>query len=196
MTRTDDTPSPSPSPTSSPGNSRSRDGFAVVALVLALLALAAGILWAKGAWRTVIRESPNLIAGWPGGAWVFGIMAGALAVAGAYGGMWASAALQGAGARRRIARRTASSACWAVPLLLTLYVLSALPGRNCSSSSPSCEEIEGAFPALLAYVITAGALGWAAYRVRSTREEQRRAVQQQRLRKLRKKGKGKSRAAR
>lgn len=188
MTRTDDTPR---------SRSRSRDGFAVAAFVLALLALAAGILWAKGAWRTVIRESPSLIADWPGGAWVFGIMAGALAVAGAYGGMWASEShsLQDTNPRRRFARRTATSVCWAVPLLLTLYVLSALPGRNCSSSSPSCEEIEGAFPALAAYVITAAALGWTAYRVRSTREEQRRAAQQQRLRKLRKKGKGKSRAA-
>lgn len=189
MTRTDGTPSPV--------NSRSRDGFAIAALVLALLALAAGILWAKGAWRTVIRESPNLIAEWPGGAWVFGIMAGALAVAGAYGGMWASEShsLQGMSPRRRFARRAATSVCWAVPLLLTLYVLSALPGRNCGSSSLSCEEIDGAFPALVAYAITAAALAWTAYRVRSTREEQRRAARQQRLRKLRKKGKGKSRAA-
>ncbi|MFD0551135.1 hypothetical protein ACFQ0X_19505 [Streptomyces rectiviolaceus] len=143
----------------------------------------------------MIRESPNLIADWPGGPWVFGIMAGVLAVAGAYAGLWASSALQGTEAPRRIARRTATTACWALPLLLTLYVLSALPGRNCGSSSPSCEEIDGAFPALLTYAVTAAAVGWGTYRVRSAREEQRRAVQQARLRKLRKKGKGKSRAA-
>ncbi|GAA1929630.1 hypothetical protein GCM10009837_64130 [Streptomyces durmitorensis] len=173
--------------------SRTRDGFGIAAFVLVLLALAVGFFWVKGAWRTVIRESPNLIADWPGGAWAFGIMAGVVAVAGTYGGLRASAALQGTMTRRRIARRTATSVCWAVPLLLTLYVLSALPGRNCSSSSPTCREIDGAFPALLAYAITTAVLGWTVYRVSAAREEQRRAAQQTRLRKLRKKGKGKSR---
>ncbi|MGW7085933.1 hypothetical protein ACWGH2_20920 [Streptomyces sp. NPDC054871] len=178
------------------GTPRYRDGFAIAAFVVALLALAAGFLWAKGAWRTVIRESPNLIAGWPGGPWAFGIAAGALAVAGAYGGLAVSDAPQGTEKTRRIARRTATAVCWAVPLLLTLYILSALPGRNCSSSSTTCREVEGAFPALLAYAITAAAAGWATHRVRAGREEQRGAAQQARLRKLRKKGKGKSRAAR
>ncbi|WP_237330247.1 hypothetical protein [Streptomyces sp. BA2] len=178
------------------GNSRFRDGFGIAAYVLALLALAAGFLLAKGAWRTVIRESPNLIADWPGGPWVFGIVAGVLAVAGAYGGLAVSEAPQGTETSPRIAaRRMAIAVCWAVPLLLTLYILSALPGRNCDSSSTTCREVEGAFPALLAYAITAAAAGWATYRVRTGREEQRRTAQQARLRKLRKKGKGKSRAA-
>ncbi|MGW7076791.1 hypothetical protein [Streptomyces sp. NPDC054866] len=178
------------------GNSRLRDGFSIAAFVLVLLALVVGFLWVKGAWRTVIRESPNLIAGWPGGPWVFGIAAGVLAVAGAYGGLAVSNAPRDTEKSPRIARRTATAVCWAVPLLLTLYILSALPGRNCRSSSATCRELEGAFPALLAYAATAAVLGWAAYRVRAGREEQRRAAQQARLRKLRKKGKGKSRVAR
>ncbi|MEV2253139.1 hypothetical protein AB0I94_21590 [Streptomyces sp. NPDC050147] len=186
MTRKDDTPQL---------GSRTRDGFAIAALVLALLALAAGFLWAKGAWRTVIRESPNLIADWPGGAWVLGLMAGVVAVAGACGGLWASEALKGTKTPHRIARRTATAVCWALPLLLTLYILSALRGRNCDSSQPTCREIDGAFPALLAYVLTTAALAWTTHRIRSTRQEQHRAAQQARLRKLRKRGKGKSRAA-
>ncbi|MEU6768926.1 hypothetical protein ABZ916_41235 [Streptomyces sp. NPDC046853] len=176
--------------------SGARDGFAVVALVIALLALAAGVLWAKGAWRTVIRESPGLIADWPGGAWVFGIMAGVLAVAGACGGLWASDALRGDATPRRIARRVATGVCWSLPVIVTAYIISALPGRNCVAYRPTCREIDGAFPALLAYAVTAAALSWAAYRIRATREEQRRAAHQTRLRKLRKKGKGKSRSAR
>ncbi|MEV8318991.1 hypothetical protein AB0Q95_33035 [Streptomyces sp. NPDC059900] len=176
--------------------SGARDGLAVAALVLALLALAAGVLWAKGAWRTVIRESPDLIADWPGGAWVFGIMAGAVAVAGACGGLWAADALRGDATPRRIARRVASGVCWALPVIVSAYIISALPGRNCSPSQSTCRQIDGAFPALLTCAVTAAALSWAAYRIRSTLEEQRRAAHQARLRKLRKKGKGKSRSAR
>ncbi|GGV65331.1 membrane protein [Streptomyces longisporoflavus] len=193
MTRPDSTPGPRPSPRPS---SRTRDAFALVAFVLALLALAAGFLWTKGAWRAVIRESPNLIADWPGGAWLFGIMAGVLAVAGAYGGLWAADALRGDETPGRVARRAAKGVCWAVPVIVTAYIISALPGRNCSSSSPTCRQVDGAFPALLAYAVTAAALAWAAYRVHSTREEQRRAAHRTRLRRLRKKGKGKSREAR
>lgn len=175
---------------------RARDGFGIAAFVLALAALAVGFFWAKGAWRTVIREAPNLIAEWPGGPWVFGVVAGVLAVAGAYGGLTASDAPQRTETPRRIARRTATAVCWAVPLLLTLYILSALPGRNCRSTSPTCEAVDGAFPALLTYAVTAATVGWATYRVRANRDERRRATQQARLRKLRKKGKGKSRGAR
>ncbi|MFG2649785.1 hypothetical protein [Streptomyces sp. NPDC048436] len=175
---------------------RVRDGFGIAAFVLVLAALVVGFLWVKGAWRAVIREAPDLIAEWPGGPWGFGVVAGALAVAGAYGGLWASDAPPGTETSRRVVRRTATAVCWAVPLLLTLYILSALPGRNCRSTSASCREIDGAFPALLTYAVTAAAAGWATYRVRANREEQRRAAQQARLRKLRKKGKGKSRGAR
>lgn len=175
---------------------RPRDGFGIAGAVLVLAALVAGFLWVKGAWRTVIRESPGLIAEWPGGAWVFGVMAGVLAVAGACGGLWAADALRGNETPRRIARRVAASVCWALPVIVTAYIISALPGRNCDSSSPTCHPIDGAFPALLAYLITAAALAWCAFRVRSAREEQRRAAHQARLRKLRKKGKGKSRSAR
>lgn len=184
--------------TQTQGNSRfrPRDGFGIAAAVLVLAALVAGFLWAKGAWRTVIRESPGLMVDWPGGAWVFGAMAGVLAVAGACGGLWAADALQGNEPPRRIARRVAKGVCWALPVIVTAYIISALAGRNCSSSSPTCREIDGAYPALLAYAVTAAVLAWAAYRFRSTREEQRRAAHQARLRKLRKKGKGKSREAR
>ncbi|MGW7068528.1 hypothetical protein ACWGII_10640 [Streptomyces sp. NPDC054855] len=183
-------------PTDGTRRSRTRDGFGIAAFVVVLAALVAGFLWAKGAWRTVIREAPDLIAEWPGGAWVFGIMAGVLAVAGACGGLWAADALQGDETPRRIARRVAASVCWALPVIVTAYIISALPGRNCSSSSTTCREIDGAFPALLAYAVTAAALAWATHRFRSTREEQRRAAHQTRLRKLRKKGRGKSRKAR
>ncbi|MGW6062816.1 hypothetical protein [Streptomyces sp. NPDC055189] len=176
--------------------SGTRDGFALAAFVLALLALAAGFLWAKSAWRKAIRDSPTLIADWPGGAWVFGIMAGTLAVAGVYGGLWTADALQGNQTPRRIARRVATGVCWALPVIVTAYILSALPARNCNSSQPTCRPIDGAFPALLTYAVTAAALGWAAYRARAAREQERRAAHQARLRKLRKKGKGKSRQAR
>ncbi|MGW0909327.1 hypothetical protein [Streptomyces sp. NPDC002853] len=204
-------------PTDGTRRSRTRDGFGIAAFVVVLAALVVGFLWAKGAWRAVIREAPDLIADWPGGPWVFGAVAGALAVAGAYGGLALSdpARVTGRGtvtvtgtgtgtvtgtgtgteAPRRVARRTATAVCWAVPLLLTLYILSALPGRNCRSSSTTCQQVEGAFPALLAYAVTAAAAAWATHRVRAGRAEQRRAAQQARLRKLRKKGKGKSRGA-
>ncbi|MEV0323611.1 hypothetical protein ACIBKX_13585 [Streptomyces sp. NPDC050658] len=173
-----------------------RDGFGVAAVVAVLAAGVFVVLWVQGAWRWAIRQAPDLMVDWPGGPWLFGVMAGLLAVAGVYGGLWASDNLAGSGTPRRLARNTATAVCWALPAALTLYFISALPARRCSSDGPTCDPIEGVGPAVITYAVTAAAAGFALYRARAARAERRRAEHQARLRKLRKKGKGKSRAAR
>ncbi|MFE6477699.1 hypothetical protein [Streptomyces rochei] len=55
--------------------------------------------------------------------------------------------------------------------------------------------ISGTGPAVLVYVAVTGGLGWLFYRRRRAVLDERRARERDRLRKLRKKGKGKSRRA-
>jgi len=72
----------------------------------------------------------------------------------------------------------------------------ALPGKNCRSCDSSCRYIPGAGSALLVYVISTALLGWTLYRWSDVAGEAQAARERARVRKLRKKGKGKSRAAR
>ncbi|MEV0529410.1 hypothetical protein AB0I66_38935 [Streptomyces sp. NPDC050439] len=174
---------------------RPRDGFGIAAAVLVLAAVVVGFFWAKGAWRSAIRQAPDLMVDWPGGAWVFGAVCGLLAVAGVIAGLWITDAWQGTTAQWRIARGVGKAVSWGLPAVLTLYFLQALPGRNCRSYEPTCQAVDGVGPAIASYAITAGAVGWAVHRFRSRRTAHRQAERQARLRKLRKKGKGKSRAA-
>ncbi|WP_128375977.1 hypothetical protein [Streptomyces cavernae] len=93
-----------------------------------------------------------------------------------------------------VARVKKEGLTWIVVLAPVAYIWGFLPNRNCHS--PSCAYIPGSGSALLAYAITAASLGSLTHRVLVGRAEARAAEKRNQLRKLRKKGKGKSRAAR
>ncbi|MFE9767869.1 hypothetical protein ACFYPC_25670 [Streptomyces sp. NPDC005808] len=178
------------------GRSRLRDGFGITAFVLVLVAAGAVIVLVLGTWRTFVRETAPVILDWPGGSWAVGGLLGAVSVLGALGGQWLVSGAPDANRLLRTARTIGTAVCWTVALGSAMFVLTALPGRNCPSYRSSCQYIPGTGTALLAYVLTAALLGWLLFRRGSAITEARRAREQERLRKLRKKGKGKSRAGR
>ncbi|MFF8655435.1 hypothetical protein [Streptomyces huasconensis] len=171
---------------------------AVITVCVLLLALTVwAVLWVKGAWRAVVRLAPELMVDWPGGPWAFGLVSGAAAGAVALAGGWLLAAAPQAEApqTRRLVWRAGMAVCWGLPFLGTLYLFAALPGRRCRSYESACQALPGVGPALVTHLVTAVAVGWAAYRLHAAREQRRAAERQVRLRKLRKRGKGKSRRA-
>ncbi|MGW8742971.1 hypothetical protein [Streptomyces sp. NPDC055794] len=109
---------------------------------------------------------------------------------------FASPGADRAGGLPRLARVTARGVCWADALALSFFLINGLRGRNCRWYEPGCAYISGTGPAVIAYVVIAGGVGWLYHRWRRARSEERGARERERLRKLRKKGKGKSRAAR
>ena len=174
------------------GNDGSRRRLALgIAATIAFLALVlAGILGVVWAWQKSVRETAPTLLEWPGGGWTVGAVGGAIAVGGVVGGRMLSRSR----GPRRLPRTAAATACRGLALATLVYMWGFMPVRNCDS--PSCESIPGSGTALLAYALTAAALGWPAHRALSARDEARTAQQRERLRRLRKRGKGKSRAAR
>ncbi|MFE7172422.1 hypothetical protein [Streptomyces sp. NPDC057616] len=181
--------------------SRTRTGTGVAAAGVAVVAAAAVAFLALGTWRRFVRTTAPDLLGRPGAPWVVGAALGLLTVIGATyllrftapaspstsaSGTTPSKAVQGIAA-------AASAVAAFGPLM---YVLAALPGRNCPAYRQGCEHITGAWSALAAYVIGAAALAWLLRHRHTTRAEARRAEERERLRKLRRRGGGKSRAAR
>ncbi|MFD4522689.1 hypothetical protein ACFWP7_01860 [Streptomyces sp. NPDC058470] len=176
--------------------SRLRAGFGITAFLLVLVAAGAVIVLVLGTWQAFVRESAPVILDWPGGPWAVGGLLGLASVLGALGGRWLSSGVSEETRLLRTARTIGTVVCWAVAFGPPMYALGALPGRNCPSYRSSCQYIPGTGSALVAYLLSAGLLGWLLFRRGSAVAEARRAREQERFRKLRKKGKGKSRAAR
>ncbi|GAA2544993.1 membrane protein [Streptomyces levis] len=176
---------------------RMRDGLGIAGGVAFLGAVLAVILLVFGLSKSLARETlPQLADYLPGGSWVAGGALGALTVVGAVG-VRGSASLSAPGHANRFGRawRHARTAiCWAAAFCPFLYLLSGLPSRNCRSAG--CAYVPGTGTAFLAYALTAGAAGWCLYRWTRGRAEERAAQARERARRLRKKGKGKSRAVR
>ncbi|MGW2043649.1 hypothetical protein ACWCPF_00495 [Streptomyces sp. NPDC001858] len=177
---------------------RARDGWGIAGGVLLLVALLAVLLTGMGLWKWFVRATAPVLVDVPGGGWTVGAGLGLLTVAGWIGGAWFSAPERHRGRTRpaRIGRSIGGAVCWTAAFGAMMYVLGALPGRNCGSGSAMCDYIPGTGSALLAYAVTAAALGWLWYRRRGAVTSERRAQEQARLKRLRKKGKGKSRTAR
>ena len=177
-------------------SSRLREGFGCALVIAALVAAMAVIAVAGGVWKAFVRETAPVVLDWPGGGWSFGAVCGLLSVS----GVLAGTLLQGTGPRQprlqQMLRATGVAGCWGVALAAFGYVLASLPGRNCRSYQPGCSYVPGSGSALLTYVITAALLGWIVHRVRAGTAEKRDAQDRERMRRLRKKGKGKSRVAR
>jgi hypothetical protein len=165
-----------------------RDGLGIAGGVAFLAAVLAVILLVMGLSKRLARETLPQLVDIPGGAWVVGGALGVLTVVGAATGLTsASPSAERTGNRfRRAGRLGLTAVCWVAAFGPFLYLLSGLPSRNCRSLS--CAYVPGTGTAFLAYVLTAGALGWWAYRWNRGRAEQWRAVERERLRLLRKKG--------
>ncbi|MFJ9024470.1 hypothetical protein ACIRPU_31535 [Streptomyces sp. NPDC102259] len=183
---------------------RSRAGWGVVGGVLFLAALLAVLLFAMGLWRWFVRLTAPALVDLPGGGWTAGALLGLLSVAGWAGGAWFSSPERGRDRGRdrhrtgpvRVGLAVGGAVCWTVAFGALMYVFGALPGRNCRSDSATCAYIPGTGSVFLAYAATAVLLGGLWYRRRGTVTEARRAQERARMRRLRKKGGGRSRAAR
>ncbi|MFF9817109.1 hypothetical protein [Streptomyces sp. NPDC014006] len=166
---------------------------AVAATAAAVLGVGAGIVLALRTGKWFARTTaPDVLDGL-GTSVGFGIVSGAVVMAAALAAWKLSERASGGPPLRRSARLIGVSVCTALAFCPVMYLLAALPGRNCPSFREGCEYIPGSGPALSVCVATVALAGWATYRVHTTRTERRRAQERERMRRLRKKGKGKSR---
>ncbi|WOT35052.1 hypothetical protein [Streptomyces coeruleorubidus] len=171
-----------------------RGGLGVVGVILGLVLGAGVILLVMGLGKRFAREAVPALVDLPGGAWMVGGGLGVVTVLGVAG--WLRCA-SGLSDRTRLARglhAVGTAVCCAAAFGPFFLLLSGLPGRNCRSES--CAYIPGTGSAFLAYVLSAGLVGWSVHRWTGARATERAAVERERVRRLRKKGKGKSRGAR
>jgi hypothetical protein len=96
---------------------------------------------------------------------------------------------------QRTLRSLAAGVCCLAAIGPLFYFISALPGKNCHSSGPTCAYIPGTGSALLAYAMSVALVAWIVLRTLSVLGEAHAAKERTRMRNLRKRGR-KSRAAR
>lgn len=171
-----------------------RDGLGIAGVILCLVVGMGVILLVMGVWKRFARETAPPVMDLPGGSWAVGGVLGVITVLGATGGLRCASGDSVGTRLARGLRATATAVCCAAAFGPLFYLLSVLPGKNCRSES--CAYIPGTGSALLAYALSAGLVGWSVHRWTSARAAERAAVERERVRRLRKKGKGKSRAAR
>ncbi|MGK9460502.1 hypothetical protein ACSLFT_10765 [Streptomyces sp. G6] len=168
-------------------------------LVLYLVVGVPVLVLAIGSMRWFSRHIAPVVYDVPGGSWAVGAALGVLSLVG-----WAGVVpgrLDGFGGQARtsgptrVLRVVTRVACVAAVLAPVSVLISGLSGKNCRSYEPGCAYIPGTGPSVLAYVTVAGGVGWLVYLWRRAVIEKRRARERERLRKLRKKGRGKSRRA-
>ncbi|OUD00647.1 hypothetical protein CA983_24450 [Streptomyces swartbergensis] len=170
-----------------------RDGLGIGGVILCLIVGMGAILLFVGLWKRIARETVPVLVDLPGGPWTTGGILGSITVLGAVGGMRCASGISGGTLLVRGMRAASVAVCCTATFGPLFLMLSGLPGRNCHSAD--CAYIPGTGSALLAYVISVGAVGWPLRRWSRARAEERTAQERQRIRRLRKKGKGKSRAA-
>ncbi|MFI6807676.1 hypothetical protein ACIBO6_22075 [Streptomyces luteogriseus] len=171
-----------------------RDGLGIALVILCLVAGTGLVLLLTGLWKRFARETIPPLVGLPGGSWALGAVLGVITVLGVSGGLRCTPGVPGGTRLARGLRSAGTAICCAAAFGPLFYLLSGLRARNCRSMS--CAYLPGTGTAFLAYVVTAGLVGWSVYRWTSARAAERLAREQMRVRRLRKKGKGKSRAAR
>lgn len=170
---------------------RAQDGLGIaggIALVVAALAVTALVMGlSKRFARETIPEFVNL----PAGSWAMGGVLGPMTALGATGGLRAASAGAGTTRPARALHAIVTAVCCAAAFGPFLYLLSGLPGKNCSSSG--CAYIPGTGTAFLAYAVSAGVAGWLLYRCGRARAGERAVRERERARRLRKRRKGKNR---
>ncbi|MEU5140102.1 hypothetical protein [Streptomyces sp. NPDC021139] len=175
---------------------RGRDGVGLVLFVVVGAAVLVGVF---GGSRWAARESAPVLYDLPGGSWAVGGILGLVTLlgwGGAVSGWLESRAANDSGQASRVLRGVARGACYVAAVVPVFFLVSGLQGKNCRSYEPGCSYVPGTGPALLVYVGCVVVVGWLAHRRRRAVLEERSARERERLRKLRKKGKGKSRTAR
>ncbi|MFJ4565671.1 hypothetical protein ACIP4U_18550 [Streptomyces caelestis] len=171
-----------------------RGGLGVGGVIVGLVVGMGVILLAMGLLKRFAREAVPTLVGLPGGAWVVGGGLGVVTVLGVAG--WLRCA-SGVSDRTRMARglhAVGTAVCCAAAFGPFFLLLSGLPSRNCRSES--CAYIPGTGSAFLAYALSAGLVGWSVHRWTGARAAEQAAREREGVRRLRKKGKGKSRGAR
>jgi hypothetical protein len=164
----------------------------MVGVILGLVVGLGVLLLVMGLWKRFAREAVPVLVDLPGGAWAIGGCLGVVTALGMAG--WLRCA-SGLADRTRLARglhAVGTAVCCAAAFGPFFLLLSGLPSRNCRSES--CAYIPGTGSAFLAYVLSAGLVGWSVHRWTGARAAKQAAQERERVRRLRKKGKGKSRA--
>lgn len=170
-----------------------RHGVGMAGVILGLVITMGAILLFMGLWKRFARETVPRLVDLPSGPWLVGGVLGVITVLGVAGAL---RCMFDTSHETRLARRlrAAATALCCVPAFGPLfYLLSALPGKNCRSSN--CAYIPGTGSAFLSYAVSVGLVGWLCYRWRDARTKEDAARERERMRKLRKKGRGKSREA-
>ncbi|MEV4786277.1 hypothetical protein AB0K53_12635 [Streptomyces tuirus] len=172
----------------------SHDGWGIAGVILCLMVGTGLILLLTGLWKRFARETIPTLVGLPGGSWALGAALGVLTGLGVTGALRCTSGVPGRTRLTRGLRSAGAAICGAAAFGPLFYLLSGLRARNCHSTS--CAYVPGTGTAFLAYVVTAVLLGWSVHRWTSERAAERLARERARVRRLRKKGGGRSRAAR
>lgn len=162
---------------------RARDGLAIVGGVALAGVVLAVILLVMGLWKRLARETIPGLMELPSGSWAIGVVLGLITVLGATGGLRSASMAAGTSRLSRASRTAATAVCCAVAFGPLLYLLTALPGKNCRSAN--CAYIPGAGTVFLAYAVSVGVVGWLLYRWSRGRADVRAARERGRMRRLR-----------
>lgn len=170
-----------------------RDSLRIAKVILCLVVGMGAILLFVGLGKRVARETVPALVDLPGGPWTAGGVLGAITVLGVAGGLRGASGAPGETRSLRGLRAVTVTFCCLTAFGPLFLLLSGLPGKNCHSAG--CAYIPGTSSALLAYFLGACAVAWPLWRWRRLRAEERAALERQRMQRLRKRGKGKSRTA-
>ncbi|MEU9521513.1 hypothetical protein [Streptomyces sp. NPDC048224] len=168
-------------------------------LVLFVAVVGLVVVFGFGGARWAAREGAPALYGLPGGAWGVGGVLGLITLLGWSGALserLASRDAAGPGKGPGALRAVARGVCYAAAVAPVFFLFSGLQGKNCRSYEAGCSYVPGTGPALLVYVGCVAVGGWLTHRRRRAVREARRTRERERLRRLRKKGGGKSRAVR
>ncbi|WP_329327362.1 hypothetical protein [Streptomyces luteogriseus] len=171
-----------------------RDGLGIAGAILCLVVGTGLILLLTGLWKRFARETIPTLVGLPGGSWALGVTLGVITMLGVIGGLRCTSGVLGGTRLTRGLRSAGTAICCAAAFAPLFYLLAGVRARNCRSMS--CAYLPGTGTAFLAYVVTAGLVGWSVHRWTSARAAEQLARERMRVRRLRKKGGGKSRAVR
>ncbi|MEV6884925.1 hypothetical protein [Streptomyces sp. NPDC051135] len=169
-------------------------------MLVSFVAVVGGVVvFGFGGARWAAREGAPALYGLPGGAWGVGGVLGLITLLGWSGALserLASRDAAGPGKGPGALRTVARGVCCAAAVAPVFFLFSGLQGKNCRSYEAGCSYVPGTGPALLVYVGCVAVGGWLTHRWRRAARETRRTRERERLRRLRKKGGGRSRAVR
>ncbi|MZF86808.1 hypothetical protein [Streptomyces sp. SID5643] len=161
-------------------------------MILGLVVGMGVLLLVMGLGKRLARAVVPALVDLPGGAWTVGGGLGVVTVLGVIGWLRCASGVSAESRLGRVLSALCTATCCGAAFGPFFLLISGLPGRNCRSAT--CAYIPGTGSALLAYALSAGLVGWIVNRWTSARAAERATLERERVRRLRKKGKGKSRA--